>query len=439
MYTYHQIGLLVLLLLALEGRAIAQDKLLRNRPSGTIIGTVRDSRSGEALIGANVELKATEFAASTDLEGKYIIDGIPEGEYSLSASYIGYRRTLKPRIRVVAGESTLVNFSLRELSTFLGHVSREISAIQLDPELAEKHSLFWRPIGPSGKTVLSFAIGPDGQLYAGSYGGEVYLSSGSLSSWHKILIGLTHDPVGALAVKPNGDILAGTYFNGHLILTPDPIGIFITTDKGDSWHQILSSIWINSIKVTTGGNIYVCSNTFDLVSEFFCSRDGGKTWDNNAIGMPIHATQMTIDASGEVFLSAFKKGVYAYSDSSWHQVSAFVDTAVYDLSFHPSGDLFVATDVAGVLRSKDRGKHWTSVNNGLSDLNTKVLAVASNGHILVATESSGIYRSTDLGDSWLPMGPELTADIRTLVVDPRGYVYAGTKDYGVFKSARPLF
>ncbi len=58
--------------------------------TGQIIGTVLDSESGEALIGATVLVEGTTFGAATDIDGKFSIRAIPVGEYSVRVTYVGY-------------------------------------------------------------------------------------------------------------------------------------------------------------------------------------------------------------------------------------------------------------------------------------------------------------------------------------------------------------
>ena len=57
----------------------------------TIQGHVKDSKTGEPLVGANVLIIGTVLGASTDLNGKYVILNVPKGTYSVKASYIGYK------------------------------------------------------------------------------------------------------------------------------------------------------------------------------------------------------------------------------------------------------------------------------------------------------------------------------------------------------------
>ena len=64
--------------------------------SGSIRGKVVDAASGEALFGANLILEGTSLGAATDFDGKYLITGIPAGNYSLIVSYIGYEQKRIP-------------------------------------------------------------------------------------------------------------------------------------------------------------------------------------------------------------------------------------------------------------------------------------------------------------------------------------------------------
>ena len=57
----------------------------------SISGIVSDSTNGSPLIGANIMLKGTSLGAATNKDGRYSIDKIPLGDYTLSASYMGYK------------------------------------------------------------------------------------------------------------------------------------------------------------------------------------------------------------------------------------------------------------------------------------------------------------------------------------------------------------
>jgi len=58
--------------------------------AATIKGRVVDSQTGDALIAANVILVGTGIGDASDHKGYYSIENVPEGEYTLKVSYIGY-------------------------------------------------------------------------------------------------------------------------------------------------------------------------------------------------------------------------------------------------------------------------------------------------------------------------------------------------------------
>jgi len=83
--------------------------------STTVTGTVTD-REGRALPGASVFINegGQAYGSATDPQGRYTIEGIPSGSYTLIARFIGYVESRK-QVTLDGGETT-VNFSLR-LST----------------------------------------------------------------------------------------------------------------------------------------------------------------------------------------------------------------------------------------------------------------------------------------------------------------------------------
>ncbi|MCB9219485.1 MAG: TonB-dependent receptor [Ignavibacteriales bacterium] len=57
---------------------------------GSLVGTVTDSLNNDGLVGANVFLVGTSLGSAVDIDGHYRITRIPEGQYTVKISYIGY-------------------------------------------------------------------------------------------------------------------------------------------------------------------------------------------------------------------------------------------------------------------------------------------------------------------------------------------------------------
>ncbi len=82
--------------------------------TGTISGTVTDSRTKEPLIGVNIIVLDTNLGASTDQEGRYVIPRVPIGTYRLRFDYIGYEPQIKTDIMVKTSRTEVVNASLMQ-------------------------------------------------------------------------------------------------------------------------------------------------------------------------------------------------------------------------------------------------------------------------------------------------------------------------------------
>jgi len=78
---------------------------------GTITGTVTDATTGDALPGANVIVAGQPYGGASDLSGAFVIEGVPAGNYQVSASVIGYE-TVSMSAQVASGVATTLNFAL---------------------------------------------------------------------------------------------------------------------------------------------------------------------------------------------------------------------------------------------------------------------------------------------------------------------------------------
>lgn len=80
--------------------------------TGQVSGVVSGEK-GNALPGANLMIKGTMLGAATGLDGKYVINKVPAGNYTLVVAFMGYR-TAEQEIAVSAGATATANFTLAE-------------------------------------------------------------------------------------------------------------------------------------------------------------------------------------------------------------------------------------------------------------------------------------------------------------------------------------
>lgn len=94
-----------ILLAGSVGRAFAQN--------ATLTGTVTDSASGEALIGATVLVEGTQRGANTDFEGRFRISQLAPGTYTLRISYLEYQTRVLKDLTLDDGETRSLTIRMK--------------------------------------------------------------------------------------------------------------------------------------------------------------------------------------------------------------------------------------------------------------------------------------------------------------------------------------
>ncbi len=86
-------------------------QVLFGQGSGSVKGRIFDKKTGESLPGANVIVVNTSLGASTNLDGRFEIRGVPAGRQTFKASYIGYVSSAVDRT-VLADSAVEFDFGL---------------------------------------------------------------------------------------------------------------------------------------------------------------------------------------------------------------------------------------------------------------------------------------------------------------------------------------
>lgn len=103
----------LVLFVLVSGAAFAQ---------GSIGGTITDSKTGEAIIGANVVIAGTTTGTATDIEGKFVISNLVAGTYDLQVSYVTYKTHTVPSVVVEDARRVNIDVQLSEDATELDEV-----------------------------------------------------------------------------------------------------------------------------------------------------------------------------------------------------------------------------------------------------------------------------------------------------------------------------
>lgn len=101
--------------------------------SGSVSGTVYSAVENEPLAGATVKVKGSKLATSTDIDGRFVINGLEPADKYLEVTYVGYRPAtveIKPELKIYLEESAemlneviVVAFGKQKRESFTGSAS----------------------------------------------------------------------------------------------------------------------------------------------------------------------------------------------------------------------------------------------------------------------------------------------------------------------------
>jgi outer membrane receptor for ferrienterochelin and colicins len=79
-----------------------------------IVGKISTIPDGEPISGANIYLEDTVFGSASDDNGDFELRNIPPGEYTLIATYIGYRLNNPPKLSIGPDEQIICHLEMEE-------------------------------------------------------------------------------------------------------------------------------------------------------------------------------------------------------------------------------------------------------------------------------------------------------------------------------------
>jgi photosystem II stability/assembly factor-like uncharacterized protein len=121
---------------------------------------------------------------------------------------------------------------------------------------------------------------------------------------------------------------------------------------------------------------------------------------------------------------------------TWLQCPGVYGGDVRCYAISSNGTTYMGSNGTGLYKTLDNGNNWSRVNIGILNLNVRALAINTSDHIFAGifdNTGSGILRSTNYGVNWNYTA--LTGnDIRTISINPEGYIFVGTESLGIYRS-----
>ena len=242
---------------------------------GKVSGTAVDAETGDPLIGANIYLENTSMGSASDLDGNFLIMGVPAGNYTLIVSVIGYADTKVTDIVVKAGEITKISIAAKPEILTTETVVVEAKALQnTEASLLKSRQK---------ADAVSDAISAEAMAQAGS---------GNAADAMKQITGVSVVGGKYVYVRGLGDRYTSTQLNGAELPSTDPYR------RSGSIDMIPSSMIdnIQTIKSFTpdkpgdfsGGTVDIKTKDFPDKLTFNVSTSGTynsqSTYNGNAIG-----------------------------------------------------------------------------------------------------------------------------------------------------------
>ncbi len=227
-----------------------------------------------------------------------------------------------------------------------------------------------------------------GNWYAGAYQVGIFRSTDRGQSWESIETGLPNNAVYSISV-PTGDVVFAGLNNA----------MYRSSDQGATWNHISDLDAMNVYSVQhAGGNTMVAETSIGP----FLSQNFGASWETGtlapypvAYGMFAQRNGLILfSANGRVLRSSDRAATFAISDEGLFLQNITAIGAMED------GNMLAANEGGGLYRSTDNGEHWHYATPGRWNYTVKELRIGWGRFAHVLTDDGEILYTTDSGDSW---------------------------------------
>jgi outer membrane receptor protein involved in Fe transport len=225
--------------------------------TGKISGKVVDVESGEGLPGASIRIEGTTMGNMAQADGSYFIISVPPGEYSVTASLIGYQSVTVKGVQVISDRTTEQNFKLKATALQLEGITVTAERKAIEKDIASSV----RTISTS--EIKNMPVKEISEILAAQVGfvtkaNELHIRGGRAGEALYIVDGVeTKDLVGGL-----GKVTGGMNVSSSNIeeITVQKGGF--TAEYGNVTSAVISVVTKEGSAKTTSGNFQFLTDDF---------------------------------------------------------------------------------------------------------------------------------------------------------------------------------
>jgi iron complex outermembrane receptor protein len=199
-------------------------------PTGTIVGHVKDAKTGEALTFCNVVLQKVG-GTMTDMHGNFLLRGIPAGTYHMVISRIGHKSFERDSVNVAEGDTTRIDAALEPAPVRVNPVvvtaTRTEQTVRMAP--ASVAVVDQEDIEKKAPTTFDQAIEAVGGLNA---------------------FRTTGISVQSMQIRGSSDVAGGGVGNRVLLLVDGRPAL--TSDSGGAFWSLVPTQFVDHIEIVKG-------------------------------------------------------------------------------------------------------------------------------------------------------------------------------------------
>jgi outer membrane receptor for ferrienterochelin and colicin len=289
---------------------------------GKISGTVIDADTKEPLIGVNVTITGTNMGAPTGLDGSFVVLNVPPGVYDIKAGYIGYRVSVLTGVRIIAGVTKEVNFSLSPTAVEMGEVTIEAEKVFFEAKATNTVKVL------DAEAIHSLPIRGIGQALALQAGVVMTEGSGGATGNPTLYIrgGRGAEVLYVVDGVPQNDPYTGSNYSQ---ISQEAVAQASLQVGGFEAKYGKAGSGMMNITTKTGGNKYTAS--VEGVTSTFTDEYGYNIYDGTFSG-PLFPS-----LKGQNFFVSFERGWFADAAPSAMGISFNSDT-VFSRKTLPNND-----------------------------------------------------------------------------------------------------